>query len=243
VTASNLKVARVLFAVGVGIFALLMALIGTEIITVNKPVAVNDALLGGLLSLISLYILYAQSDMMKKQVKIEDRLLAYETEPSLEVISREFQGNNGLFELTNYGHGVAQNLCLECFVECPDVEWYSGFPIRTRLHRYDKSDDKLLEDSSVRPQEDSSCFMAKSIKVGRLQEVEGGEREPDKSAFETLIRELQTSDATVTVSIDVICTDTVSDEEYCITACEDFTTDLSKVPEGPSLQEVYKFQQ
>lgn len=241
VTSRIPRLIRAVFLALLLVFALLMVFVGLGVITVTKPLALNEALLGGLLSLISAYLLYSQTHLLKKQVEIEDKLLSYETEPALEVISCDFRGNGIVLEITNYGHGVAQDLEIECFVSCPEVDWYSGVPRRTPLHRYSESEDETLEDSSIRPQEEPSTFIAKSIEVARI--VENGQSTIHESAFETLMRELQSeNDAKVTVSMTLVGKDTVGEEEYSAPACEDFTTNLSETPQDPTLQEVFEFQ-
>lgn len=241
VTSRMPRIVRAVFLVLLVVFAVLMVLVGLDVITVSRPLALNEALLGGLLSLISAYLLYSQTHLLKKQVEIEDKLLSYETEPALEVISCDFRGNEIILDIANYGHGVAQDLEIECLVSCPKVDWYSGVPRRTHLQRYIESEDRTLEDSSIRPQEEPSSFIAKSVKVARI--VENGQSTIDESAFETLMRELQSeNDAKVTVSMTLVGKDTVGEDEYSASACEDFTTNLSETPQDPTLQEVFEFQ-
>lgn len=234
------KLVTAVFAILVFIFAVLMLLTSLEIISVSRPLAVNEALLGATLTAITAYLLYSQTQIFRRQVDIEEKMLAYETDPSLEVVDKECRGNDVLVEIANYGHGIAQELKLQCRVTCPDVEWYNGVPYETTLKHYDPDEDRTFEDSSVRPQEEPTTFIAESVRVART--IRDADGDFDESGFETLLRELSGEDCDVTVHLEVRGQSTVKGEDCWADVCDDFTADLAMVSESPSLQEVYQFQ-
>lgn len=234
------KLVTAVFAILIGTLSGLMLLTSLEIISVSRPVAVTEALLGATLTAITAYLLYSQTRIFRRQADVEEKMLAYETEPSLEVVDKEFRGNDVLVEIANYGHGIAQDLKLQCRVICPEVDWYNEVPYETPLKRYDRDDERTFEDSSVRPQEEPTTYIAEPVRIGR--EIRDAESDFTESGFEILLRELSGEDGDVTVHLEVRGQSTVEDEDCSADVCDDFTADLSVLPESPSLQEVYQFQ-
>jgi len=224
----------------IGTFSGLMLLTSLEIISVSRPVAVTEALLGATLTAITAYLLYSQTRIFRRQADIEEKMLAFETEPSLEVVDKEFRGNDVLVDIANYGHGIAQELKLQCRVTCRDVDWYNGVPHETPLKRYDPDEERTFEDSSVRPQEEPTTYIAEPVRVAR--EIRDADSDLIESGFETLLRELSGEDGDVTVYLKVRGQSTLEDEDCSADVCDDFTADLTVLSESPSLQEVYQFQ-
>lgn len=234
------KLVTAVFAILIGTFSVLMLLTSLEIIFVSSTVAVTEALLGATLTAITAYLLYSQTRIFRRQADIEEKMLAFETEPSLEVVDKEFRGNDVLVDIANYGHGIAQELKLQCRVTCPDVEWYNGVPYETPLKRYDMDEERTFEDSSVRPQEEPTTYIAEPVQVAR--EIRDADSDFTESGFETLLRELSGEGGDVTVHLEVRGQSTVEDEDCSADVCDDFTAGLTVLSESPSLQEVYQFQ-
>lgn len=234
------KLVTAVFAILIGTFSGLMLLTSLEIIFVSRPVAVTEALLGATLSAITAYLLYSQTRIFRRQADIEEKMLAFETEPSLEVVDKKFRGNDVIVEIANYGHGIAQELELQCQVTCPDIEWYNGVPYETPLKRYDPDEERTFEDSSVRPQEEPTTYIAESVRVART--IRDADTDFTESGFETLLRELSGEDGDVSVHLEVRGQSTVKGEYCSVDVCDDFTADLAVLSESPSLQEVYQYQ-
>jgi hypothetical protein len=87
-------------------------------ISVENPATANNTLLSVILGTVSAYLLYSQVDIQRNQVSIEEKLLKYETEPSLVVVDRWFERDDLYLDVANYGHGIAEDLRVECIVEC-----------------------------------------------------------------------------------------------------------------------------
>jgi len=101
-------------------------LVGLGIIPVTQPASISNAILGAILATISAYILYRQTKIQERQLKIEKLMLDYETKPIVEVVDKTFDSNSITVSLTNYGNGAAVDLQLNCFITTSDVSWFEG---------------------------------------------------------------------------------------------------------------------
>jgi hypothetical protein len=207
-------------------------------ISVNEPTAVNDMLLGAILATISAYILYWQTQIQREQTQIEEKMLEYETKPVLEVVDAEFDKNDLILTITNYGHGVAVDLKLNCLVETQDVDWFRGVVSQTPLKKSDGA--KVLEDTSVRPQEEPREYIAQSVTAGRKLDSDNGE---DHSSIETLMNEMVRQDVRqVSVSLWITGRPKVGNYNVKEKVCHQFVVDPTEIVDNPELQRVYQFQ-
>lgn len=231
-----------MFGTIVIIQSLALALVGLGIISVNRPIAVSNTLLSTVLATISAYLLYSQVKIRERQVDIEEKMLAYETEPSLEIVNRKFRGDDAIISIANYGHGVAQELTLICTVTADSVDWYEGVESRTQLKRYDQDEDVVLEDSSLHPQENPELFIAESITVERIPT---GEDESVSAGFESRMMELADENSgNIGISLIVEARSRVDEiGEVQEQAGDSLVVPLSHIPDTPNLQKVARYQQ
>ncbi|WP_156224471.1 hypothetical protein [Haloferax gibbonsii] len=210
-------------------------------ITVQNPVSVTTTLLSALLTATVILLTQRQLELSKAQVEMEKRLLRFDTEPSIEVVDRWFEGDDVYLKLANYGHGVAQNLALTCTVDCPEIDWFRSAVSQTPLRRYDPEDNRVLEDTSARPQEEPATFVAKNVTVARIPEGEGT---PIEEEFQTSFRSLVSNGSgRVTVEYRLIGDANVI-EDYAIdrAAGDSMTVELSDLPDSPTAEVVYRYQ-
>lgn len=210
-------------------------------IAVQKPVSVTITLLSVLLTATTILLTYKQVELKKTQVEMNKQLLRFNTEPSIEIVARWFEGDDVYFKLANYGHGVAQNLALTCAVECPETDWFQPVSSRTSLRRYDSDDDCVLEDTSARPQEEPATFVAKNVTVERLPE---GKTEPVREEFQTCFQSLiSRGNGSVTVEYRLIGDANVI-EDYNInrSAGDSMTVELTDLPDSPTAKTIYEYQ-
>lgn len=237
--ASNGKI-KLLFIGGLAIQILAMGLIGFGVVSVTEPVAINNTILGTLIATLSVFLLFKQTHIQRKQADIEEKMLRYETEPVLEVVNKDIESNNVQLEISNYGHGVAVNLELCCYVQAPDVEWFKGRVSRTPIHRLGESGP--LEDSSIRPQEEPADYIAETITVGRTNEDSDQIHE---SVFETVVGKVidRSNSGNIQVSLWITAMPKIGDHEVRADVCEPFTVRLDQTPPRSDLQTIYEFQQ
>lgn len=210
-------------------------------VTVQRPANVSTTLLSALLTATVIFLTYQQVKLKKTQVEMEKRLLRFDTEPSIEIVDRWFEDDDVYLKLSNYGHGVAQNLALTCIVECPETDWFRPVQSQTPLRRYDSEADSVLEDTSARPQEEPSTFVAKNVTVARIPE---GETKPINEEFQTCFRSLKSrGNGTVTVEYRLTGDANVI-EDYNINrpAGDSMTAELDDLPDSPTAETVYQYQ-
>lgn len=179
------SLARLMFIVGLILQIIALFFVAFEVIQTNQTAAISNALLGSTLATVSAYILYRQTVISKRQVDVEEKMLDNATKPVIEVVNKEFRSNSAEILLTNYGNGVAIRLNLHCLVEAPNVDWFEGVNSSTPLKR--KSEENgILEDTSIRPQEEPDSYSAKQITIGRKNAT----GEEVHSSFETVMSQL-----------------------------------------------------
>lgn len=231
-------VIKLVFIATLIVLVLGMIVVASGITPIEEQTAANNALLGAILATISVYILYWQTRIQEKQIEIEETMLEYETKPILEVVDVDFNKNDIMLIIANYGHGVALNLKLNCLVEAPNVDWFKGTVSQIPVKKLNES--KVLEDSSVRPQEEPREFIAQSVTVGRLENQEGSE---DHSSFETTMNELIRSGAgEIRISFWITGNPKVGKDTVQSKVCGKFTIDLSPKLEPPDVETCYAFQ-
>lgn len=210
-------------------------------ITVQRPISVTTTLLSALLTATVILLTQRQVQLSRTQVEMEKRLLRFDTEPSIEVVERWFEGDDVYLKLANYGHGVAQNLALTCAVESPETDWFQPAMSRTPLRRYDSAAERVLEDTSARPQEKPATFVAKNVTIARIPE---GEIKPIKEGFQTCFRSL-VSNGSGSATVEYRLTgDANVIEDYAIdrSAGDNMTVELADLPECPTAEAVYRYQ-
>jgi hypothetical protein len=210
-------------------------------ITVQRPISVSTALLSALLTATIIFLTYQQVELKKTQVEMEKRLLRFDTEPSIEIVDKWFEDDDIYIKLANYGHGVAQNLELSCIVECPETDWFQPVESRTLLRRFDPETDRILEDTSARPQEEPVTFIAKNVTVGRIPT---GESKPITEEFQTSLRSLKSrGNGSVTVEYRLIGdANVIEDYSINLPVGDSMTAELDDLPDPPTAETVYQFQ-
>lgn len=234
----NITAVKRLFAIAVVGQISVMILVAFEVFPVTQPTAVNNTLLGSLLATVSSYILYWQTKLQENQAEIEEKMFDLETKPVLEVVNKSFNNNDVEIKLTNYGHGVAVDLQLNCRITAQDVSWYEGMTCQTSLKRIGESG--VLEDSSIRPQEEPNQFIAKSVNVRREQDSEGSSVD---SSFETVMDQLLEEEAEkIKVSLWVSGDSKIGRHKVEAEVCDTFELQNPiNIPQS-DLQTSYKFQ-
>lgn len=218
-----------------------MVVVNTGYVTVQQPISVTTTLLSVLLTATVILLTYRQVELNRTQVEMEKRLMRFDTEPSIEVIDRWFEGDDLYLKLANYGHGVAQNLALTCAVECPKTDWFQPAVSRTPLRRYESAADRVLEDTSARPQEKPATFVAKNVTVARIPE---GETTQTTEEFQTCFRSL-VSGGNGSATVEYRLTgDANVIEDYAIdrSAGDSVTVELADLPDSPTAEAVYRYQ-
>lgn len=231
-------IAYILVAIG-----LIAGMLGVNLgyFSVQDPVSVTTTLLSALLTATIILLTQRQVELSRAQVEMEKRLLRFDTEPSIEVVDRWFEGDDVYLKLANYGNGVAQNLTLTCSVRCPQVEWFNPATSLTLLRRVDSEAGRILEDTSVRPQEKPATFVAKTITVARIPE---GETATVTEGFQTCFRSLKSNGKGKAIVEYRLTGDANVIEDYSIdrSAGESLTVELADLPDPPTAEAVYQYQ-
>ena len=234
---SDQSIARYIFGGVVALQVIALIIVGIGLISVTKPASISNALLGSILATISAYIMYWQAKIREKQVYIEGLMLDYETKPIVEVVDKSFDANTVKVSLTNYGNGVAVELYLNCIITASNVDWFEGINSKTPIKR--KRDGELLEDTSIRPQEEPDTYVAKGITAGR-KDNEGREI---YSSFETIMGHLfEENDVDITVSLFVTGQPKVGDYSVKDEVCDDVMISSSTQVPQYDLDTIYSFQ-
>lgn len=219
------------------ILVIALILIGFGIIPVTKPPSISNAILGAILATISAYILYWQTKIQERQAEIEKTMLDYETKPIIEVVDKKFDSNSVTVSLTNYGNGVAVDLHLNCSITTFDVDWFDGINSQTPLKR--ARDGELLEDTSIRPQEEPATYSTKGITAGR-RDAQGSEVH---SSFETIMENLfDEDDADLSVRLWVTANPEVGEYSVEDEVCDEININTSTRVSQYDLQTIYGYQ-
>ncbi|MFC4248288.1 hypothetical protein ACFOZ7_15340 [Natribaculum luteum] len=218
-----------------------MIAVNTGSITVQRPISVTTTLLSALLTATVILLTQQQVELSRRQVEMEKRLMQFETEPSIEVVDRWFEDDDVYLKLANYGHGVAQDLKLNCILECPETDWFQPEASQTPLRRYDSTEKRVLEDTSARPQEEPVTFVAKNITTARVPK---GETEPITEEFQTCFRSLiSNGGGSVTVEYRITGNANVIDDfDIDRAAGDSMTVELTDLPDSPTAESVYRYQ-
>lgn len=228
---------KALFATVILIQLIVMVLVSFGTIPVAKPVAVSDTILGSILATLSAYLLYWQVQLQERQADVEEKMLDYETKPLLEIVDKDFEGNSAEVLVANYGHGVCVDLRLKCRVTAPEVDWFEGVDSSTPIKR--KDGDTVLEDTSIRPQEEPDTYWANTVTIGRRID----ESEEDHSTFETTMWDLLDEEgAEVHVGLWATGKPKVGDYTVQEKICDKFVIESSTNIPRPDLQNSYQFQ-
>ena len=212
-------------------------LVGLGIIPVTQPASISNAILGAILATISAYILYRQTKIQERQLKIEKLMLDYETKPIVEVVDKTFDSNSITVSLTNYGNGAAVDLQLNCFITTSDVSWFEGVNSTTPLKREQNGD--LLEDTSIRPQEEPDTYSTKGITAGRKDTQDNRVH----SSFETIIENLfEEDDAELNVRLWVTANPEVGDYSVEDEICDEINISTTTQVPQYDLQTIYAYQ-
>jgi len=214
-----------------------LILVGIGSVTVTKPASISNAILGAILATISAYILYQQTKIQERQLKIEKSMLDYETKPIVEVVDKEFNSNSVTVSLTNYGNGVAVDLQLNSSITTSDVDWFDGIISTTPLKR--KQNGELIEDTSIRPQEEPDTYSTRGITAGR-RDAQDNEVH---SSFETIMQNLyEEDDAELNIQLWVTANPEVGDYAVEDSVCDDIKIRTSTQVPQYDLQTIYGYQ-
>lgn len=227
--------AKMGFLIAIVFQVLGLFLVGFGIVPVVNPTAVNNTILGSLVASFSVYLLYWQTKIQKRQTSIEEKMLKYETEPVLEVVDKDPTNNNLNLTITNYGHGVAIDLELCCKVTSPDIDWFEGVTSYTPINKLD--DSEVLEDSSIRPQEEPKKYRSESVTVGRISDGCETHR-----SFEAVMEQLEDEDGEINISLWISAKPKVGNHSVEAKVSEDIQLDLGWNVERLDLEAAHDFQ-
>jgi len=231
----------IVFAIAISVLALLMFVIGIGLLGIQNQQAAISTILGAMLTLVTIYLMFEQTEIRRRQLDVEEQLLEYETEPKIEVIDRNFRESKIEVQLANYGHGVAQNLEIECLLLSPDSEWFEGSPTRISLQRYNEDADEVLEDNSIRPQEEPATFISEEILLGRIPEQE---TDATESTATTRLREL-VENGEGNIELKITLYGYLITDDSCLVSTpvgESLTVPIGDLPPNPGLKALSDYQ-
>lgn len=235
---SKLDIPLMLFSGVVVALFLFMVAVNAGWIEVQNQVSANDTLFGGILTAISVYILYSQTKLQERQTEIDERTLEYETQPELQVVSVNYSNDNVEVELVNYGRGVATDLNIITELDCDDVSWYQSAQCRTPLYRLDEPGEPSVDDS-IRPSNSPQTYVAESVKIGREPEDGSGVTEDAPEVLLDNLAKHSDEPVSITISIQALA---VATDDVLLEQCDKMVTLLSELPDSPRLSDFQNYQ-